>query len=303
MGLIYPTSGHASIFGHPIGHAAAKAKLGFLPESPYFYDYLTAEELLTYIGGLYGLRIGRFFAGESMFSHQRDASKVALVALVELMRSSGMALLDVQWLTPHLASLGVPLRLHVKTAKSLEASLQNLEAMTAKIRNGEGSLGKLMTDDAFAKSLSDTTANLSAITGKLNRGEGTAGKLMTDPALFDLYDRQRRTVAQEFLQRQTIENKKNIEMKSEAARRAKLYGDAALSWEGWRAQWKGQGLDFDYFLGRDFSKLPANSFVIRKADFDDASKKDIEAIVAQSQKRSAVYDVITNPVNVTVEVV
>ena len=47
-------------------------------------------------------------------------------------------------------------------------------------------------------------------------------------------------------------------------------GDAALSWEGLRAQWKGQGLDFDYFLGRDFSKLPANSFVIRKADFDDA---------------------------------
>jgi NitT/TauT family transport system substrate-binding protein len=52
-------------------------------------------------------------------------------------------------------------------------------------------------------------------------------------------------------------------------------GDAALSWEGWRAQWKGQGLDFDYFLGKDFSKLPANSFVIRKADFEDASKKDL----------------------------
>ena len=41
-------------------------------------------------------------------------------------------------------------------------------------------------------------------------------------------------------------------------------GDAALSWEGLRAQWKGQGLDFDYILGRNFSKLPANSFVIRK---------------------------------------
>ena len=52
-------------------------------------------------------------------------------------------------------------------------------------------------------------------------------------------------------------------------------GDAALSWEGLRAQWKGQGLDFDYFLGRDFSKLPANSFVIRKADFEDAAKKDM----------------------------
>ena len=52
-------------------------------------------------------------------------------------------------------------------------------------------------------------------------------------------------------------------------------GDAALSWEGLRAQWKGQGLDFDYFLGRDFSKLPANSFIIRKSDFEDASKKDM----------------------------
>ncbi len=47
-------------------------------------------------------------------------------------------------------------------------------------------------------------------------------------------------------------------------------GDTALSWEGLRAQWKGQGLDFDYLLGRNFSKLPANSFVIRKADFEDA---------------------------------
>ena len=52
-------------------------------------------------------------------------------------------------------------------------------------------------------------------------------------------------------------------------------GDAALSWEGLRAQWKGQGLEFDYFLGRDFSKFPANSFVIRRADFEDASKKEL----------------------------
>jgi NitT/TauT family transport system substrate-binding protein len=52
-------------------------------------------------------------------------------------------------------------------------------------------------------------------------------------------------------------------------------GDAALSWEGLRAQWKGQGLTFDYFLGRDFSKFPANSFVIRRADFEDPSKKEL----------------------------
>lgn len=56
MGLIYPTSGQASIFGFPIGHAAAKARLGFLPESPYFYDYLTGREFLNFYGHLFGLR-------------------------------------------------------------------------------------------------------------------------------------------------------------------------------------------------------------------------------------------------------
>jgi leucyl/phenylalanyl-tRNA---protein transferase len=57
-------------------------------------------------GGLYGVRINGLFAGESMFHVGRDASKVALMALVELMRDSGMTLLDVQWRTDHLASLG-----------------------------------------------------------------------------------------------------------------------------------------------------------------------------------------------------
>ena len=57
-------------------------------------------------GGLYGVAIGGLFAGESMFHWQTDASKVALVALVSALRSGGGALLDVQWVTPHLASLG-----------------------------------------------------------------------------------------------------------------------------------------------------------------------------------------------------
>jgi len=57
-------------------------------------------------GGLYGVRINGLFAGESMFHARRDASKIALMALVELMRDSGMQLLDVQWCTAHLASLG-----------------------------------------------------------------------------------------------------------------------------------------------------------------------------------------------------
>ena len=62
-------------------------------------------------GGLYGVSIGGLFAGESMFFRPdigRDASKVALAALVQRLQAAGVAerLLDVQWVTPHLASLG-----------------------------------------------------------------------------------------------------------------------------------------------------------------------------------------------------
>jgi leucyl/phenylalanyl-tRNA--protein transferase len=57
-------------------------------------------------GGLYGVRINGLFAGESMFHVGRDASKVALMFLVQLMRDTGMTLLDVQWRTDHLESLG-----------------------------------------------------------------------------------------------------------------------------------------------------------------------------------------------------
>jgi leucyl/phenylalanyl-tRNA---protein transferase len=57
-------------------------------------------------GGLYGIAIGGLFAGESMFHRRTDASKVALVALTDLLRDGGAVLLDVQWRTNHLASLG-----------------------------------------------------------------------------------------------------------------------------------------------------------------------------------------------------
>ncbi len=59
------------------------------------------------VGGLYGVAIGGFFAGESMFHTETDASKVALVSLVRLLRDIGATLLDVQWSTDHLKSLGV----------------------------------------------------------------------------------------------------------------------------------------------------------------------------------------------------
>ncbi len=57
-------------------------------------------------GGVYGVAIGAAFFGESMFSRARDASKVALAYLVERLASGGFTLLDTQFVTPHLASLG-----------------------------------------------------------------------------------------------------------------------------------------------------------------------------------------------------
>jgi leucyl/phenylalanyl-tRNA--protein transferase len=59
------------------------------------------------VGGLYGVCVGGLFAGESMFHTETDASKVALAGLVERLRAGGGRLLDVQWSTPHLESLGV----------------------------------------------------------------------------------------------------------------------------------------------------------------------------------------------------
>ncbi len=59
------------------------------------------------VGGVYGVRIDGLFAGESMFHRATDASKVALVHLVDWLRSVGAELFDVQWQTPHLTSLGV----------------------------------------------------------------------------------------------------------------------------------------------------------------------------------------------------
>ena len=54
MQLVYPTSGDAEMLGRPLGDLSVKRRLGYLPENPYFYDYLTAEELLCYFAELFG---------------------------------------------------------------------------------------------------------------------------------------------------------------------------------------------------------------------------------------------------------
>lgn len=74
------------------------------------------------VGGLYGVAVGRMFYGESMFSRATDASKVALVALVEGLRARGLPLIDCQMRTPLLASLGareIPRRAFLRRVASL----------------------------------------------------------------------------------------------------------------------------------------------------------------------------------------
>ena len=56
MQLVYPSEGHAEILGRPVGDLGVKHRIGYLPENPYFYDHLTAEELLTYYATLFGIR-------------------------------------------------------------------------------------------------------------------------------------------------------------------------------------------------------------------------------------------------------
>ena len=55
LGLIRPTDGGGTVLGHPLGSVEAKRRVGFLPESPYFYEYLRGDELLHYYGSLFGL--------------------------------------------------------------------------------------------------------------------------------------------------------------------------------------------------------------------------------------------------------
>ena len=77
------------------------------------------------VGGLYGVCTGGLFAGESMFHRASDASKVALVRLVELLAEDGNErLLDVQWVTPHLARMGAVEVSRAEYATRLRAALR-----------------------------------------------------------------------------------------------------------------------------------------------------------------------------------
>lgn len=89
---------------HDIEEAFVRLHHRNLAHSIEVWSYEDGERLL--VGGLYGLALGRAFFGESMFSRRRDASKVAMAWLVARLRVGGFTLLDCQFMTPHLASLG-----------------------------------------------------------------------------------------------------------------------------------------------------------------------------------------------------
>jgi leucyl/phenylalanyl-tRNA--protein transferase len=83
----------------------------------------------TLVGGLYGVSLGGAFFGESMFSLQRDASKIALVYLVVLMRECGFTLLDTQFQTDHLQQFGTFEILRADYHRLLESALKNTAVM------------------------------------------------------------------------------------------------------------------------------------------------------------------------------
>jgi len=81
MQLVFPTSGRAELLGRPLGDLATKRRIGFLPENPYFYDYLSGEELLDLMGRLFGLE-----------RRERRKRALALLDRVGLGRAEGRAL-------------------------------------------------------------------------------------------------------------------------------------------------------------------------------------------------------------------
>ena len=103
------------------------------------------------VGGLYGVRLGRAFFGESMFHRERDASKVALVHLVARLRRGGFTLLDTQFVTDHLRSFG-----------AIEVSRRQYHRLLTEALSGEGNFycwgpGEAITGSVCLQSLSQTS--------------------------------------------------------------------------------------------------------------------------------------------------
>src|SRR5690242_5565920 len=102
------------------------------------------------VGGLYGVSLGGAFFGESMFSRERDASKVALVHLVARLRHGGYRLLDTQFLTPHLAQFGAVEITRARYHRLLAEALRYRAVFPRDLPAGAGALGAAAGTDGAA---------------------------------------------------------------------------------------------------------------------------------------------------------
>lgn len=133
----------------------------------------TAQEL---VGGVYGVKLGGAFFGESMFSRATDASKVALAWLVARLRAGGFSLLDCQFMTGHLASLGA-------VAVPRERYVALLTAAVAGAGAGAASAGVSGSAGSSSAGSVGSGADLGALDGLLEEagaevGGGPAGKVI-----------------------------------------------------------------------------------------------------------------------------
>ncbi|PLK24510.1 leucyl/phenylalanyl-tRNA--protein transferase [Novosphingobium sp. TH158] len=121
------------------------------------------------VGGLYGVGFDRVFCGESMFSRRTDASKVALAWLVAALRRAGVELLDCQFITPHLASMGAVEITQGRYIKLLNAAQRVAgdgdafgAALGAATGDGEGDGAALSLPEGFGALLADAAASSSS---------------------------------------------------------------------------------------------------------------------------------------------
>lgn len=123
------------------------------------------------VGGLYGLALGRAFFGESMFSRATDASKVAMAWLVARMKLGGFSLLDCQFMTGHLQSLGA-------TEISQQLYLEYLDDALAELRR------QVSTVASPSPLSSGSSVGAGAATGALSAGAdwGALDRLLDDPS-------------------------------------------------------------------------------------------------------------------------
>ena len=131
------------------------------------------------VGGLYGLALGRAFFGESMFSRETDASKVALAWLVARLKLGGFELLDCQFMTDHLASLGAVEMTQGAYLKLLEAALTKaVQASSGLASSGAAGAGSGCDWGALDGALATGAAAGAASVDFSSTGASSPGKLI-----------------------------------------------------------------------------------------------------------------------------